>query len=87
MARYRKKPIEVEAIQWFAKQWFSNRDIYHAGVWCDHEGSEAGKPYVITIHNQRAYLADGDWIIAEPKAGFFYLCKPDIFAATYEEVL
>jgi len=30
--------------------------------------------------------SDGDWIIKGIK-GEFYPCKPDIFAATYEEVI
>jgi hypothetical protein len=29
-------------------------------------------------------VADGDWIIRGVK-GEFYPCKPDIFAATYED--
>ena len=42
------------------------------------------RAYVVTIHNQKAYLADGDWIIVEPDGVHHYPCKPDIFAATYE---
>ena len=79
--KFRKKPIVIEATQWFP-----NSGIYHDGVWCDQEGPDAGKPYVITIHNQRAYLAAADWILPEPKPGHFYPCKPDIFEATYEPV-
>jgi hypothetical protein len=68
MAKFRKRvDVEVEAVQWFA-----NSGVHHPGVWCDGEGPNAGKPYVITIHNQAAYLEDP--------------VKPDIFAATYEAV-
>jgi hypothetical protein len=82
MAKFRKRvDVEVEAVQWFA-----NSGVHHPGVWCDGEGPNAGKPYVITIHNQAAYLEDGDWIVAEPKPHCFYPVKPDIFAATYEAV-
>jgi hypothetical protein len=80
MAKYRKKPVVIEAVQWFP-----NSGIHHPGVWCDHDGVDAERPYVITIHNQRAYLDPGDWILPEPKQGLFYPCKPDIFAATYED--
>jgi len=45
------------------------------------------EPYVTTIHGQRAFLADGDWIMPEPDGKHFYPCKPDIFAATYELAL
>jgi len=77
--KFRKKPVVVEAEQWFPGK-------SHPGVWCDREGPDKNKPYVITIHNQRAYLAPGDWIIPEPKPGLYYPCKPDIFEATYEPV-
>ncbi len=43
-------------------------------------------PYVITAHEQRAYLAPGDWVIPEPKAERFYPCKPDIFSNTYDPI-
>ena len=42
--------------------------------------------YVITIHKQKAYLGDKDWIIIEPDGKHAYPCKPDIFEMTYEEV-
>jgi len=79
MATFRKKPVVIEAVQWFP-------ETLHPGVWCDLEGPDADRPYVITIHNQRAYLAPGDWIIPEPKEGLYYPCKPDIFENTYERV-
>jgi hypothetical protein len=69
MARYRKRPVEVEAFQWF-------------------EGR--GLPaafYVVTIHGQRAVVADGDWIITEPDMIHHYPCKPEIFEATYDPVV
>ena len=81
MAKFRKRPIIVEAVQWFA-----NSMCFHVGVWCDGEGPDEGKPYVITSHHQRVYLADGDWIIPDGIDGTFYPCKPDIFEATYEPV-
>lgn len=72
MAQYRSRIVIVEATQWF-------NGVEHPGVGVDDTG-----PYVTTVHEQRAYLADGDWIVPEPKPGRFYPCKPDIFAAKYE---
>ena len=72
MAQYRKKPVVIEAVQWFP-------GVKHDGVYCKDGGF-----YVVTIHDQNAWLAPGDWILPEPKEGHFYPCKPDIFAATYE---
>ena len=48
--------------------------------------SYACDAFVITAHDQRVYLADGDWILPEPDGEHFYPCKDDIFRATYEEV-
>ncbi len=78
MTKYRKKPVVVEA-----EQWFVATPTRHNGV--QHE-SGAERFFVVTIHGQRAYLADGDWIIAEPDGIHFYPCKPDIFEATYEVI-
>lgn len=47
----------------------------------------AARAYVVTTHGQRVYLADGDWITAEPNGDGYYPIKPDIFAATYEPVV
>jgi len=79
MAKFRNKKLVVEAVQWFP-----NKGIYHDGIYCDREGPDKGKPYVITIHNERANLAPGDWIITEINGKNYYPCKPDIFEDTYE---
>ena len=44
------------------------------------------KEYVMTIHEQPAYLTPGDWVVAERMEGRAYPIKPDTFAATYEPV-
>lgn len=72
MSRFRKRPVVVEA-----EQWFPGRRV--AGVRENIAGS-----FVVTAHGQRAYLAPGDWVITEPDGRGHYPCKPDIFAATYE---
>jgi hypothetical protein len=91
MAKFRKKPVEVEAVQW-------HPGVKHPGVQedpsqllTDYYSPAPGSAmrdlpayYVTTIHGQRAYLVPGDWILPEPKEGHFYPCKPDIFAATYD---
>lgn len=78
--RYRKKPVVVEAAQFFEDSLgplpFSPDPVtrYDGRRW-----------YVETIHGEKATIVDGDWIIRE--AGTrdrAYPCKPDIFEATYE---
>jgi len=74
MAFYRKKPVIIEATQWF-----------HMG---DHSEVVAhpvtGKPWIDTLEGGHL-VTPGDWIIT----GIFgehYPCKPDIFELTYESV-
>jgi len=82
--KFRKKPVVVEARQWTGK----NADEIIVFMWGDYQFGDVvpGKP--ITIHTLEGdHQADiGDWIIKGVK-GELYLCKPDIFAQTYEEVV
>ena len=77
MPKFRKKPVVVEAVQWLL-------GVKHPGVAFD---TLMDRYYVITIHEQRAYLDPGDWIIPENKPGRFYPIKPDTLKATYEAVV
>jgi len=78
MAKFRKKPVVIEAVQ------FDGNPAHDpSGVW---RREEDGSPYVVTIHDQRCYLAPGDWIVPEPDGVHYYPVKPDIFAATYDAV-
>lgn len=87
MARYRKKPVEIEAIQytgvgvgWFrVQQWLNSLD--GGDLIAQHFDGHLTIP---TLEGKmRADV--GDWIIRGVQ-GEFYPCKPDIFEATYEPV-
>ena len=84
MAKFCKKPIVIEA-----RQFFYDHDEME-GVFYPEKSEDGrtyiGDAYVVTIHGQKAYLANGDWVITEPDGKHHYPCKPDIFAATYEPV-
>lgn len=94
MARYRKKPIVIEAFQLT----FANRESnQHWPAWANEawqkEPHELGalvaiagakRIDVVTLEGRLTVSID-DWIIRGVK-GELYPCKPDIFAATYEEV-
>lgn len=80
MAKFRKKPVVIEAEQF----WPDCRPLpFAARAACalDEEGW-----YVITAHGQRTTVVGGDWIIPEPDNRGFYPVKPDIFTATYEPI-
>lgn len=81
MARYRKKPVEIEAFQLGIDephQWWKEAvDTGKAIV----DGKEA---FIETLEGVlRANAAD---YIIRGVAGELYPCKPDIFEATYERV-
>ena len=80
MAKYRKKPVVVEAFKWQTDnvpQWWISRKDTTIDV-------NSGSAFITTlegIHEARV----GDFIIKGIK-GEIYPCKPDVFEATYEEV-
>ena len=84
MKRYRKKPVVIEAVQYveygkLVTGMCNSQSCYTSGN---------TEPHVHTIHeSQIVLLTVGDWIIPEPDGKHFYPCKPDIFEATYEEVV
>ena len=82
MPKFRKKPVVIEAMQYGPYPAPSVELV----MFLDGAGATAG-PDGITIPTLEGdHLARvGDWII-KGVAGEFYPCKPDIFAATYEEV-
>lgn len=97
MAKYRKKPVEIDAVQVSWKTWSEVCDLVgsiisdgnparHATGYSDHCGDAS--PYIeFTIPTLEGDMIarHGDWIIRGVK-GEFYPCKPDIFVATYEPV-
>lgn len=88
MAKYRKKPVIVEA------------EVYKRGMedgfecvaercpygeaWETCRVCKHNRPYIQTLEG-RHYISKGDYIITGIR-GERYPCKPDIFAATYEPV-
>jgi hypothetical protein len=88
MARFRKRPVVVQAEQWHPGAAVPGVLLSEAEDVPSRSGGVAftipPRPYVVTIHNQRAWLAPGDWVITEPDGVHHYPCKPDVFAATYE---
>lgn len=81
MPKFRKKPIVVEAVQYFRHNQFIEPQASFPSLTLD---PNSNRDYVMTIHGERAHLEDGDWMILEPDGRHAYPCKSDIFAATYE---
>ncbi len=86
--KFRKKPLEIEAIQYtgensqeiieFSTRFSSKRHV--------EEMTDAKGKYLM-IKTLEGYMSApiNDWIIKGIK-GEFYPCKPDIFDQTYEPV-
>jgi hypothetical protein len=81
MAKYRKKPIVIEAIQ------FNGRNSADIHEFCGDKVREpVGKDYLEIETLDGIHIASpGDYIIKGIK-GEFYPCKPNIFEKTYEKV-
>jgi len=88
--RYTKKPVTIEAIQWTGDNLREIIDFTRlnqsAQKWSWDEYCEVVKIRGLKIFTLEGPLmaSIGDFIIKGVK-GEFYPCKPDIFAATYEE--
>ena len=96
MAKYRKKPIVIEAIQYndneyadkpwtfrgSAPEWL--REAVGAKEVTAHINGDFWELHIKTLEGVMCCDA-GDWIIQGVK-GELYPCKPDIFKATYESV-
>ena len=78
MALFRKRPVVIEARRYTR----NGLEADEVAQWCGGMQTDDG----CIIHTLEGdHLAQyGDWIIKGVK-GEFYPCKPDIFAATYEE--
>ena len=95
MAKFRKKPVVIEAIRWTGdnldevikftgkhpsfNNWFANFDEYAAKV------AEDGGVFKIFTLEGVMRAVPGDWIIRGVH-GEHYPCKPEIFNQTYESV-
>ena len=93
--KFKKKPIEIEAIQWTG-----NSSVKAVSEFLGAKNQELeNDDYVVRLENgignlyiktsEGLMLANiGDWIIKEPfdKERKYYPCKEDIFYKTYEKV-
>lgn len=82
MARFRKKPVVIDAVRFDGSARSSNLILEWIGTNGQQARNFRGKLIIDTLEGSMS--ADmGDWIIRGVQ-GEFYPCKPDIFTATYE---
>ncbi len=93
MAKFRKKPVVIEASQWHTHgdhpqvETVPGVDGRSTCTICNKPMPEHGQVKTLETFDgsSKHRVCPGDWIITGVK-GEHYACKPDIFAATYESV-
>ena len=83
MAKYRKKPVVIEAVQWTGINGIEVHSFLSGGT----RPFQTDKDMRIEIETLEGVVTAsvGDWII-RGISGEHYPCKPDIFEQTYELV-
>lgn len=82
--RFRKKPVEITAIQFTGSNQAAVSDFMGASPVFGDAPDGTFAVHLTTAHGDTAYARPGDWIIPERQPGRFYPCAPDVFEATYE---
>ena len=90
MTKYRKKPVVIDTVQWKGTNMSEIRQLMCPDVVCVNDvptlpNMRDWQPFIINTLEGDMTAQLGDFIIKGVQ-GEFYPCKPDIFAATYEEV-
>ena len=98
MAKYRKKPVVIEAVQLTWQNWsdicnFVDEKSFGGGCYLDNitkkelpEGTNSNTMGLKVITLEGVMMAQQDDFIIKGVNGEFYPCKPDIFEKTYELV-
>lgn len=85
MAKYRKKPIVVEAVQYLGYESLPEIAQFMKDEYLRVLFKPVSEQLIIPTLEGDHEANVGDWIIKGIK-GEFYPCKPDIFEQTYEKV-
>jgi hypothetical protein len=82
MVKYRKKPVEIEALQWLGDNYKEIKDFCNISF-----GVNETSGFNLYVHTLEGIMkaSIGDYIIKGVQ-GEFYPCKPDIFKETYDIV-
>lgn len=91
MAKFKKNPIEIEALQWTGdnlKEIIDFTGLHQSAekwTWEQYEAFVAAQGLKIFTLEGAMMASVGDWIIKGIK-GELYPCKPDVFEITYSPV-
>lgn len=85
MPHFRKKPVVIEAVRWSGVPAEADAVFDLVTDPAKQVISRTGENLTVTTLEGAMSANPGDWIIKGVQ-GELYPCKPDIFAATYEQV-
>lgn len=85
MAKFRKRPVVIDAVQWDGDQGAYDAIQALSGTRRITDAPDSDYDLMIPTLEGDMRASLNDWIIRGVK-GEVYPCKPDIFAATYEPV-
>lgn len=84
MARYRKRPVEIEAVRWTEDMPMRELIDFTNGLVQLNDVDRVFRVYD-RLHDTWVSFGYGDWIIRGVQ-GELYPCRDDIFRQTYEAV-
>lgn len=85
MNKYRKKPVEIEAVQWVSDNIEQVYEMLGDNLIINTDEDKDEVKHFINTLEGKMEMSWGDYIIKGVK-GEFYPCKPDIFELTYEKI-
>lgn len=83
MTRYRKKPVEIDAVQWTGDNTGEIAAMFADGLKGVSPIGRTGEKLVIRTLEGTMTASRGDWVIRGVR-GEPYPCRDDIFRETYE---
>ncbi len=85
MPRFRKKPVEIDAVQWTGAASDELLALFPSGWRITVDGSLSDPKLAIHTREGTMFANVGDWIIRGVE-NELYPCAPSIFEKTYEPV-
>ena len=79
--KYRRKPCEVEVIQWTEKNTDEVLKFLQEKYFVNYDGE-----LVIVTHTGEEVAEHGDYIVKDAHFGY-YPCKPNVFVKKYELIV
>ncbi len=83
--KYRKKPVEIEALQWTGQNHKEVSNFCRNSYFFHIEIDKSSTTIYIETSKGTIIAKEGDYIIKDGK-GEYYPCKEDVFNLTYDKI-